>query len=74
MHLKKDAEPRNVTEIRANDFVKLEDGWHKVTYNSAYLANGLPRRWEVKIEDGKTLNMLDILRYAKAEDFEDGST
>ena len=69
--LRTDAPIRSVTEVGSGDFVKVGTEWKRITTNSAAGETRTPRSWGITTEDGKSLGMFDISRYARASDLED---
>jgi hypothetical protein len=66
-----DAPARSITEVGIGDYIKIADGsWVRIAYNSAFGAGSTPRTWIVRSEHGGVFTMYQILRYAKAADFE----
>jgi hypothetical protein len=68
-----DAPTRSVLDVGPGDYVKTAAGeWRRITFNTAYGANpDSIRRWTIGIEGGAAVGMFAVLRYAKAEDFEE---
>lgn len=69
MILKEEAPVRDCTKVGPGDFIKVFNKWYKIKSNTAFGQETTPKSWTVVTDDGLTMGMFNIERYAKKEDF-----